>query len=129
MGTLPERADAEVRDCGSADAVVAEDTWGPFPYSGMPSIFYAGSNATYSLGTPMTGNPDLLYKVCWAHSPGSLEDFVVEVEFRGTLAAPLSGNLECVLGQPCSLTMFGTDFTGLAPTSSFMIFTTGSHAS
>ena len=72
-------------DCGDADAVVANETWG---------IEYAnrthgnGSNASYALGTPLVGVAGAFYRLCWGHDPAVLADFNVEIDASAELAGP-----------------------------------------
>ena len=50
--------------CGDADAVVANQTWGiQKPNDTRDS----GANASYDLGVPRVGLAGSFYRLCWAH--------------------------------------------------------------
>ena len=72
-------------DCGDADAVVANETWGK-EYANRTHV--NGSNASYALGTPRVGVAGAFYRLCWGHEPAMLADFNVEIDASAELAGP-----------------------------------------
>jgi hypothetical protein len=115
--------------CGSAEAVLATETWGIVAprtiacmgngdnwttllkneTGGNESIACSGPGITnYSLGTPTAGLAGSFYRLCWgAMSSGSVQDFKVELDAFAELVGPYTEDLSCTLGVTCNITISG----------------------
>jgi hypothetical protein len=70
-----------------------------------------GTDAAYAFGTPLPPiAPGQFYKVCWSHDGTQLADFKVEIDAEAEMVGPVAAELDCILGQPCSV---GVDGFGL----------------
>jgi hypothetical protein len=71
-----------------------------------------GDASAYAFGTPLPPiAPGQFYKVCWSHDGTQLADFKVEIDAEAEMVGPVAAELDCILGQPCSV---GVDGFGLA---------------
>jgi hypothetical protein len=112
-------------ECGENTATIANET-----FVGMVNTTGVGNgpdgngtNSTYNFSTPIAGVAGFFYKLCWAHDPRSLADFKVEVDGFGELFGPYATDLECTLGQRCTLVLEGY---GMADTNQLVVLTNSS---
>merc|ERR1719281_1163513 len=70
-------------------------------------VFANGTNATYTFGSPLFGDPGDQYRLCWGHDPGGLTDFKFEIDPAYGLIGPATGNYSCTIGEPCMAELSG----------------------
>jgi hypothetical protein len=66
-----------------------------------------GTNATYTFGSPIFGDPGDQYRLCWGHDPAGLTDFKFEIDPTYGLIGPDRGNYSCTIGEPCNAQITG----------------------
>ena len=96
--------------CGDASTNASNAFWRSPSLTGRATTTGVNS-ATYELGSPL-GSPGALYRVCWAHDPGTggygnLSRYLVEVQSAAEIVGPEAREFDCTLGLQCNIALSG----------------------
>ena len=97
-----ERCETRLYSISQSDR---ENSLTVLPY---PACMRSDSGSARWAGRPAAAAPGDDYKVCWAHAPSAVGDYIVKLGEDGVIAGPVvPAAFACSLGETCSLQLSG----------------------